>query len=60
MDKLLSSRELADYLGIPLETTYMWRARRTGPRGIRVGRHVRYRLADVQAWLEAHADEVTQ
>lgn len=53
---LLSPEQLAEYLDIPLATVYRWRARRTGPRGMRVGRHVRYRLADVERWLEAQAD----
>ena len=50
--QLLAPKELADYLGVPLKSVYKWRAERTGPRGLKVGRHVRYRVADVEAWLE--------
>lgn len=53
---LLSPEQLAAELGIPVATVYAWRYRGTGPRGIKVGRHVRYRITDVDAWLEAHAD----
>ena len=49
---LLSPADLASYLAVPLATVYAWRSRQEGPRGIRVGRHVRYRLADVERWLD--------
>jgi hypothetical protein len=42
---------------VPPRTVYNWRTRGLGPRGIRVGRHVRYRLADVDAWLDGLADQ---
>jgi excisionase family DNA binding protein len=53
--KLLSGTEVADYLDIPARTIDGWRHRGTGPRYIRFGRHVRYRLADVEAWIAANA-----
>lgn len=54
--QLLSPEDLAEYLGVPLATVYRWRARRTGPPGMKVGRHVRYRLAEVEGWLDSQAD----
>ncbi len=51
-DHLLSPEELAAYLAVPLATVYRWRSRRDGPASYRVGRHVRYKLEDVEAWLE--------
>ncbi|MGI8707255.1 MAG: helix-turn-helix domain-containing protein [Actinomycetota bacterium] len=48
---------LADYLGIPLRTVYAWRYRGEGPASYRIGRHVRYRREDVEAWLEKQADQ---
>ena len=57
MDHLLGPQEVADYLGVPIRTVYAWRHRGTGPRGFRVGRHVRYRREDVDAWLEEQADK---
>ncbi|MER6405193.1 DNA-binding protein [Streptomyces viridosporus] len=36
-----------------VETVYQRRRKRTGPRGFRVGRHLRYDPADVQAWVES-------
>jgi excisionase family DNA binding protein len=54
--RLLSIEELAAYLDVPIATVRTWRANHTGPRGIRVGRHVRYRPSDVELWLELRAD----
>jgi excisionase family DNA binding protein len=52
--RLLRPDELAAFLGIPLATIYRWRTRGDGPRGIRVGRHVRYRVDEVERWLDEH------
>lgn len=51
--RLLSPAQLAEYLGVPRQSVYAWRHRGLGPPGMRVGRHVRYRLADVERWLDA-------
>ncbi|MBA2640483.1 MAG: helix-turn-helix domain-containing protein, partial [Nocardioidaceae bacterium] len=32
-DRLLTLPEVADYLGVPLQTVYAWRSRGDGPRG---------------------------
>jgi excisionase family DNA binding protein len=55
--RLLSPHEVAAFLGVPLQTIYRWRYRHEGPLGYRVGRHVRYRIADIERWLEGHRDE---
>jgi predicted DNA-binding transcriptional regulator AlpA len=49
----LSPAELAEREGVPLETVYGWNKTRTGPRFMKVGRHVRYRLADVIKWEDS-------
>ena len=54
---LLSPEDLASYLAVPLATVYRWRTRREGPRGIRVGRHVRYRVDDVERWLDERREQ---
>jgi excisionase family DNA binding protein len=56
LDKLLSPHDLADYLGVPVTTLYTWRHRSHGPPGLRVGRHLRYRRQDVEAWVERQLD----
>lgn len=56
-EPLMSPDEVATYLSMPRATLQLWRVKGTGPRGYRVGRHVRYRLADVELWLEERADD---
>lgn len=58
-DRLLTVTELANYLGLPVTTLYQWRYRRQGPPGFRVGRHLRYRWADVEAWIQRQLQDVT-
>jgi excisionase family DNA binding protein len=48
---LLSTSEVAAFLGVPVATIYAWRQKGYGPRGIPVGRYVRYRPTDVEEWL---------
>lgn len=57
-ERLLSVEELAGYLEVPVKTIYSWRHRNTGPKGFRVGKHLRFRWRDVQTWVaERIADE---
>lgn len=55
-DRLMSVTELAELLGVPVNTVYGWRCRGEGPPGYRIGRHVRYRRAAVEAWLMTQTD----
>ncbi|MFC8824944.1 helix-turn-helix transcriptional regulator [Streptomyces sp. NPDC057137] len=50
-ERLYSPTALAEYLDVPVKTVYRWNHTGTGPKAHRVGRHVRYRPADVEAWL---------
>ncbi|MGH9010023.1 MAG: helix-turn-helix transcriptional regulator [Acidimicrobiia bacterium] len=55
-ERLMTIGELAEYLQVPRETIYRWRKHGGGPSGFRMGRHVRFRRSDVEAWLEARRD----
>lgn len=55
-ERLISAQELAAYLGVPVATIYSWRYRQEGPPAMRVGRHLRYRWRDIQAWLDELTD----
>jgi len=55
--RLLSTEEVARILVVPVTTLYCWRYKGTGPRAFRVGKHLRFRLSDVMAWLEDQAGE---
>lgn len=50
-DGLLSSAELAEYLGVEVGTLDQWASRGGGPIFHKVGVHRRYQPADVRAWL---------
>lgn len=55
-ERLVSPAELARFLSVPVATIYQYRYRGEGPPGFKVGRHVRYRWSDVEAWLHASRD----
>lgn len=50
-DRLWSVEDVARFLGVPVATVYAWRHRRVGPKGRRIGRHLRYLPEDVRAWV---------
>lgn len=47
--------ETAAYLKVPVKTLERWRYAGDGPRFYRVGRHARYKVADLDAYLESVA-----
>lgn len=57
--RLLSDRQVAEVMGIPAKTLQGFRYKGGGPKFIKVGRSVRYRAADVEAWLEANTKTST-
>ncbi len=55
--RLLTLRETAEMLAVSEATLYGWRYRGDGPPGFRLnGGRVRYREADVLAWVEQQRD----
>lgn len=57
LKRLLSVQALSEYLEVPVATLYRWRYLGEGPPGFRVGKHLRYRLGDVEAWVEEQLEE---
>lgn len=55
--RLLWAEEVAMILGVPVKTLYQWRYKGVGPAGMRVGRHLRYRAADVELWIDGRVAE---
>jgi len=56
--EIMTLNEVAEYLKVPVTTLYAWRTRGGPdgfPRGARVGKHVRYRKADVDKFLDSQA-----
>jgi excisionase family DNA binding protein len=52
MSNLWGPKELAEFLGVPVQTIYQWRTKGYGPTGRRIGKHVKFRPEDVYAWVE--------
>lgn len=52
LDELMTPAETGDYLkDLPEATLAQWRHRNIGPRYLKIGKHVRFRRSDVEAWL---------
>jgi excisionase family DNA binding protein len=49
---LLTTRQVAEYLVVPISTIHRWQYVGTGPPAIRVGRHLRFDRADLDDWIE--------
>jgi len=62
--KLVTTEQAAEYIGgddNPLKTNTLegWRVQGIGPRYIKIGRLVRYRVEDLDTFLEAHTRQST-
>lgn len=49
-ERLWTAADLADHLGVPVKTIYAWRAKGLGPKGFRVGKHLRWHPRTVADW----------
>lgn len=52
--KLLNRSEAAEYLGVSLSTLARWAMLRIGPRWTKIGGRARYRLSDLDDYIEAN------
>jgi excisionase family DNA binding protein len=59
-EPMLTPQELAAFLAVPVATVYRWNSEGTGPRRVRVGKHVRFRRADVDACIEQQLDQTNK
>lgn len=55
----LDTIEAAHYLGLMKSTLEAWRCRGDGPQFVKLGRAVRYRQADLDAWVDSRVRENT-
>ena len=60
METLLTLEQLAERLQLPKTTLYRWRCKGRGPRAIVVGRYIRFRPTDVEAWLEEQTNQTSK
>jgi len=56
LEPLLGIDAVAEYLGVSVTTIYDWRVAGKGPCAVRVGRHLKFALSDVVAWVTAHRE----
>jgi predicted DNA-binding transcriptional regulator AlpA len=50
--ELLTIEQVSADYGFPVATLYGWRHRGVGPASVRLGARVRYRRADIEAWID--------
>lgn len=50
--QFLSEHDVSRYLNVSVHTLRMWRVKRIGPPYYKLGKVVRYGLADLQDWLK--------
>ena len=51
-EPLMSTTEVARLLNVATSTVRCWRYTNRGPQAYQVGKHLRYRRSDVEAWVE--------
>lgn len=56
MSKLLTLEEAAAMLGRPASTLRYWVNQRTAPPSFKLGRRRMFRVEDVEAWIDEHAE----
>lgn len=57
VSEVLTPAQASEYLQVPVETLRRWRSVGIGPRHAKVGRHVRYRRAALDRWLDERERE---
>lgn len=58
-ENLLNTKEVGRIIGVAEITLRKWRMGGFGPRFIKLGSNVRYRLSDIDAWLDKRVTEST-
>lgn len=56
MERLMTIADVADYLGVPVQTIYFWRVEGKGPKAHKIGRHLRFAPEDVRAYVAEQPD----
>ena len=52
LEPLMGVEELAEYLGVSVQTIYDCRVAGTAPRAIKCGKRLKFAVSDVRTWLE--------
>lgn len=61
-DPFLNTDDACGYLGVPKATLLTWRVRRPGygPRAVKAGGRLKYRLSELDRWLRAHEESFAE
>jgi hypothetical protein len=51
--ELWTAEETAAFLRVPVATLHKWRYLGKGPRGHRIGKHLRFEPAEVRRWVQS-------
>lgn len=54
MTKLMTPKQAAEMLQKPVGTMKRWRVEGIGPNYVKIGRDVRYKLSDLEAYIDEH------
>lgn len=57
MSGTLDTKGAADYLGFSPVTLRQWRCQGRGPKYVKAGRSIRYRVADLDLYQEQHLEQ---
>lgn len=57
-DPLMTVDQVSAYLNVSRNTLHYWRKTGRGPRGIRMGKVLRYRRSAVEEWIESCTESV--
>ncbi len=55
--EFLDTKAASEFLGLSTQALELWRTRREGPPFVRVGRAVRYSVADLRGWMNGQRVE---
>jgi len=54
---LIGHQEAAAYFDVPAATLHNWNSRGIGPRSYRIGKYRKYRIADLDEFIERKASD---
>jgi excisionase family DNA binding protein len=58
-EPLITLAEVAQRLGISIQTLYAFRKHGRGPRGYRIGGRVQFRWSEVDAWVQQQREPLS-
>jgi excisionase family DNA binding protein len=56
-ENALNERQAARYLGVSAGTLRLWRSEGRSPRFFRAGKLIRFRLSDLNQWIESRLSD---